>query len=85
MLPFVREILVAPVTAVSMAEAPQLGEAVAGDELLTVTLGGRLSVIEKFVRSVSGGAEILILNLEFSPAKIVAGLKDLFPPMPVPT
>ena len=65
-VPFVSEIEVAPVTAVITAEDPQLF-CVAGEELLTVTPGGRLSTIEKFVRSVSSGAEILIRKREFPP------------------
>ena len=76
---------VAPVTAVSTAdEAPQLAW-VAGDELLTVTSGGRLSTMEKFVRFVSAGADILILNLEFPPGAMVSGDNDLFAEIPAPT
>lgn len=75
---------VAPVTAVSTDEAPQLAR-VAGDELLTVTPGGRLSTMEKFVRFVSAGADILILNLEFPPGAMVPGENDLFAEMPAPT
>ena len=58
---------------------------VAGDELLTVTVGGRLSVMVKFVRAVSPGAVILIRNREFSPARIVEGEKDLLPLIPPPS
>ena len=57
---------------------------VAGDELLMVTFGGRLSTMETFVRSVSAGAEILILNLEFPPVAMVAGENDLFAEIPAP-
>lgn len=70
-------------TAVSTDEAPQLLCA-AGDELLMVTFGGRLSTMVKFVRFVSAGAEILILNLEFPPGAIVAGENDLFAETPAP-
>ena len=76
-MPFVKVIVVAPVIAVNIAEAPQFGEAVAGDELLTVIFGGRRSVIEKLVRPVSLGAVMLIRNLEFSPGRMVSGLKLL--------
>lgn len=48
----------------------------AGDELLTVTPVGRLSVIEKFVRFVSPGAVISIRNLELPPAVIDEGEND---------
>ena len=75
---------VAPVTAVSTDEAPQLLR-VAGDELLMVTFGGRLSTMAKFVRFVSAGADILILNLEFPPRAMVAGENDLFAEIPTPT
>lgn len=75
---------VAPVTAVSTDEPPQLLR-VAGDELLMVTSGGRLSTTAKFVRFVSAGADILILNLEFSPGAMVAGENDLFAETPAPT
>lgn len=74
---------VAPVTAVSTDEPPQLFS-VAGDELLMVTSGGRLSTRAKFVRFVSAGADILILNLEFSPGAMVAGENDLFAETPAP-
>jgi hypothetical protein len=45
---------------------------------------GSLSVIEKFVRSVSFGATISILSLEFSPGEIVAGENDFVPITSVP-
>ena len=75
---------VAPVTAVSTDEVPQLS-CVAGDELLTVTPGGRLSTMEKFVRFVSAGADILILNLEFPSGAMIPGENDLFAEIPAPT
>ena len=84
MVPFVRVTEVAPVRAVIVAEEPQFS-CVAGEELLTVTLGGRLSTIEKFVRSVSAGAGMLILSLEFSPARMLSGSKDLLAAIPPPT
>ena len=74
---------VAPVTALKVAELPQLLN-VAGDELLTVTFAGKLSTMEKLVRSVSRGAGMLILILEFSPGKIVEGEKDLVAGIPLP-
>ena len=79
----VNEMEVAPVTAVSTAAGPQLLR-VAGDELLIVTFGGRLSTMEKFVRAVSAGAGMLILNLELPPGEIVEGEKDLFAEIPAP-
>ena len=75
---------IAPVTAVSTDEAPQLFS-VAGAELLMVTFGGRLSTMAKFVRFVSAGADILILNLEFPPGAMVVGENDLLAEIPVPT
>lgn len=48
-------------------------------ELLTVKPAGRLSVIEKFVRSVSPGAKISILNLELPPGAILEGENDFIP------
>lgn len=75
---------VAPVTAVSTDEVPQLS-CVAGDELLTVTSGGRLSTMEKFVRFVSAGADILILNLEFPSGAMIPGENDLSAEIPAPT
>lgn len=74
---------VAPVTAVNTDEPPQL-LCVAGVELLMVTSGGRLSIMLKFVRFVSAGAVILILNLEFPPETMVAGKNDLFASTPAP-
>lgn len=47
-----------------------------GVELLAVTPTGRLSVTEKFVRSVSLGAKMSILNLELPPATMEAGEND---------
>lgn len=75
---------VAPVTAVSTDEVPQFS-CVAGDELLMVTSGGRLSTMEKFVRFVSAGADILILNLEFPPGAMIPGENDLPAEIPAPT
>jgi len=79
MSPLVREIEVAPVVAVNTrgGVGPQPAEATAGVELLIVSPAGRLSVIEKFVRSVSPGAVISILNLELPPAGMEAGANDL--------
>ena len=58
-----------------------------GVELLTETPVGRLSVIEKFVRFVSLGAKMSILNLELPPAGMEEGENDLiadtFVPMTV--
>lgn len=76
--PPVSEMEVAPVTAVNTADAPQ-PVAVAGVELLIVKPAGKGSVTEKFVKSVSVGAKISILNLEFSPAAIVEGVNVLIP------
>ena len=75
---------VAPVTAVSVAEPPQLLR-VAGDELLMVTFGGRLSTMAKFVRLVSAGAVMLRDRFEFPPGVIVTGKKDLLAEIPAPT
>ena len=50
-----------------------------GVELLTVIPAGKLSVIEKFVRFVSLGANISILKRELPPASIVEGENDLMP------
>lgn len=76
----VRETEVAPVVAVStrggVAPQPFVD---GGVELLTVKPAGRLSVIEKFVRSVSPGAKISILNLELPPAAILEGENDFIP------
>ena len=74
---------VAPVTAVSVAEPPQF-VCVAGDELLMVTLGGRLSTMAKFVRFVSAGALMLRVKFEFPPGVIVTGKKDLLAEIPAP-
>lgn len=82
-VPLVKVMDVAPVTAVRTEDPPQLLR-VAGDELLIVTFGGSSSTMEKLVRAVSPGAVILIVNCEFSPARIVAGENDLFALMPVP-
>lgn len=81
--PPVREIEVAPVGAFSAAAAPQPLTA-GGVELLTVTPAGRLSVTEKFVRFVSLGAKISILNRELPPAGIVEGENDFVPATSVP-
>ena len=83
MVPLVREMEVAPVAAVIVAELPQLFCA-GGEELLTVTSGGKWSTIEKFVKSESGGAEMLIRRRELSPGAILDGEKDLLAEMPVP-
>ena len=74
----------APVVWVNRAEVPQSEETTAGVELLIVTPVGRLSVIEKFVRSVSLGAVISILNLELPPAGIFEGENDFIPETSVP-
>jgi len=72
---------VAPVEAVStrggVGPQPVITE---GDELLTVTPAGKLSVSEKFVRLVSPGAKKSILNRELLPAVIVEGENDFVPP-----
>ena len=78
-----RETESAPVTAVIVADVPQLFW-VAGEELLMVTLEGKWSTMEKPVRSVSEGAGMLILSLEFSPGEIVEGEKDLLAEIPAP-
>ena len=67
----------------STAAAPQPVIA-GGVELLTVTSVGRLSVTEKFVRLVSLGAKISILNLELLPAAIEEGENDFIPATSVP-
>ncbi len=79
----VREMEVAPVGALNTSGgvAPQ---PVGGVELLTVTPAGRLSVSEKFVRLVSLGAKMSILNLELLPAAMVEGENDLTPVTSVP-
>ena len=83
MVPLLSVMDVAPVTAVITADSPQPW-CVAGEELLTVTFGGRLSTMEKFVRFVSAGAEMRILSREFSPANMISGENDLLAPMPAP-
>ena len=83
--PLLNEIEIAPVGALSTSGgvAPQpLVDG--GVELLTVTPVGRLSVIEKFVRFVSNGARISILNLELPPAGIEEGENDFNPVTSVP-
>lgn len=81
--PFVKETVVAPLGALSTAAAPQ-PVIVGAVELLTVTPAGRLSVTEKFVRFVSLGAKISILNLELLPAAIEEGENDFIPASSVP-
>jgi hypothetical protein len=53
-------------------------------ELLTATPEGRLSVTEKFVRFVSLGAKISILNLELPPTAIDEGENDFIAASSVP-
>lgn len=81
----VKEIEVAPVGAIKTrgGAAPQ-PVIVGGVELLTVTPAGKSSVIEKFVKSVSFGAKISILNLELPPAVIDEGENDFIPVTFVP-
>lgn len=76
---------VAPVGAVNTGGGvvPQ-PRTVGGVELLTVIPEGRLSVIEKFVRLVSPGAVMAILNLELPPAVMEAGEKDLLANISLP-
>jgi len=69
---------VAPVGAFNVAAAPQPVTA-GGVELLTVTPAGRGSVTEKFVRFVSLGAKMSILNREFPPTGMLEG-KNVFTP-----
>ena len=57
---------------------------VGGVELLTVTPAGRLSVSEKFVRFVSLGAKMSILNRELPPMTTEEGEKDLIPATSAP-
>ena len=83
MVPLVKVMEVPPVSALSTAEEPQL-LCVAGEELLIVTSAGRLSTMEKFVRSVSAGAEMVIRNREFSPERIVVGENDFLAETPLP-
>ena len=74
----VREMEVAPVTAVNTAPAPQpLVDA--GVELLIVILGGRLSTIEKFVRALSPGAKMSTRSRVLPPGLIVVGENDFIP------
>lgn len=81
----VREMVVAPVGAVNTIGGAVPQPVMAGGvELLTVTPAGRLSVTEKFVRSVSLGAKILILNLEFPSATMEEGENDFVPDTSVP-
>src|SRR5215213_1449236 len=84
MTPPVNEMEVAPVGAVNTngGVGPQLVIA-GGVELLTVTPEGKLSLIETFVRFVSVGAKMSILNLEVPPASIVVGENDLMPAISV--
>ena len=83
--PLVNEIEVAPVGAVNArggaAPQPVMAGAV---ELLTVTPVGRLSVIEKFVKLVSPGAMMSILNRELPPWVIDAGVNDFAPVTSLP-
>lgn len=83
--PLVSEMDVAPVGAVrtsgGVAPQPVMD---GGVELLTVTPVGRLSVIEKFVRFVSPGAKISILNLELPPAGMEEGENDFIADTSVP-
>ena len=51
--------------------------------MLTVTPAGKLSVIAKFVRSVTLGAKKSILNRALSPITILEGENDLIPVMSV--
>ncbi len=59
-------------------------EEVGARELLTVTPLGRVSVKEKLVNDVSGGAVKVSLNLEFAPGAIVVGKKVFVAVMPAP-
>jgi hypothetical protein len=83
--PFVRETEVAPVGALNTSGGvgPQPVTA-GGVELLTATPEGKLSVTEKFVRFVSLGAKISILNRELSPAAMEEGENDFIPASSVP-
>ena len=82
-VPPVKVITLVPVTAVRTAPAPQLAT-LGPCELLMTTPAGRLSVTEKFVKVMSAGAVILILNRELPPTSMVEGLKLLLASMPVP-
>jgi len=53
-------------------------------ELLTVTPAGSLSVTEKFVRFVSLGAKLSILNRELPPTTMEEGENDFIPVSLVP-
>jgi hypothetical protein len=53
MVALAKVMVFAPVTAVRVAAGPQFGDTNGLVELLIVTPGGRVSVTEKFVRSVS--------------------------------
>ena len=55
-----------------------------GVELLTVTPVGSGSVTEKFVRSVSLGAKMSILSLEFPPTGMLEGENDFIPETSAP-
>ena len=55
-----------------------------GVELLIATPAGRLSVTEKFVRFVSFGAKISILNRELPPNAMEEGENDFNPATSVP-
>ena len=85
MVPPVREIVVPFVGAFNtgggVVPQPETAGAV---ELLMITPAGRGSVTEKFVRVVSPGAKISILNRELLPAVIVAGVNDFMPVTSVP-
>ena len=81
--PLVKVTAAAPLGASSTAAAPQ-PVTVGGVELLTVTPAGRLSVTEKFVRFVSLGAKISILNCELPPMTIEDGENDFIPATSVP-
>src|SRR3990172_3592646 len=84
MLAFVNVMVSDPVTAISIADAPQVGDTNGLVELLIVTPVGSVSVKEKFVSAVSAGACTLIRKRELPPASMVLGLKVLFAEIPVP-
>lgn len=76
----VNETEVAPVGAVNTNGGVGPQPVIAGGvELLIMTPAGRLSVTEKFVKSVSLGAKISILNRELPPVEIVEGENDFIP------
>ena len=81
----VSEMVFVPVIAVNTSGgvAPQ-PDVVGGVELLIVTPAGRLSVIEKFVRFVSLGAKMSILNLELPPAGMEEDENDFVADTSVP-